>query len=400
MDVGVDVTKAAAVLHIEVAKLDVSHIIMIASKLNQNEDLALIATETEDLVLFSDLKLYLSSGATFIGEYYPRGIQVRGRVTFFDKQGEFDGSLTDEGVVIKGGLDALKIGALEITSLKEYNGKKRVTLDIEVTMITQKVLIDGIMRFYDIELQVYINADLQRKLLEFAICIKLTDALIFTLQGDAKVNESKSLENTIVHLKGHLEVNIIRSIGEGIINSITALEDQAKDAIDDAEAKINKRLAQLNDRLTKQERELEQLRRRSAKEVLKKREKIKAQNEVLRRLYDQIDEFEANYQAAKSNRNRKEAEIKEQMKKRDEAKAQLEEKKREMRQEYDSKIQEQKSQQAYYESERDRLRQEKESTWGDDLRKGIAADNNWKRWCRKSTVPPTFSQQLKIRILT
>ena len=44
MDVGVDVTKAAAVLRIEAAKLDVSDIVMISSKLIQNEDLALIAT--------------------------------------------------------------------------------------------------------------------------------------------------------------------------------------------------------------------------------------------------------------------------------------------------------------------------------------------------------------------
>ncbi|KAI1451228.1 hypothetical protein F4805DRAFT_464043 [Annulohypoxylon moriforme] len=394
MDVGVDVTKAAAVLRAEIAKLDVSDIATIAGKLIQDEDLAPIATRIKDIILFSDFKLYLSSGATFMGDFYPRGIQVRGKLTFFDEKGEFDGSLTDGGMVMKGGLDALKIGALEITSLKEYSGRKRAALDIEVTKTTQKVLIDGIVRFRDTELQVYVNADLQQQFLQLDIRVKLTDALIFTLQGDADIHGSESLENIVVRFKGHLQANIVRPIGEGIINSITALEHQAKDVIDGAEGKINEQLAQLNDELARQGKELEKLRRKSAEEVLRKREKIRAQNEVLRRLYDRIDEFEVKYQAAKSNKNRKEVEIENQMRKIDEAKAQLEKKKREMRKEYDSKIQEQRSQQAYYESERDRLRQEKESTWGDALRKGIDADNNWIRWCRKSTITSAVSSSV------
>lgn len=331
-----------------------------------------------------------------MGVKYPRGIQVEGKLTFFDKQGEFNGSLTDEGVVIKGGIDAFKVGGLEITSLNEYNGKRRATLDIELTKTTQEVLVDGILRFYTIELQVYINVDLQQKFLEFNICVKLTDALVFTLQGTVKANTSKSLENTVVHFKGHLQASILQSVKEGIINGINALEDQVKSAIDNEETKIT----ELQEILAKQERELEELRRQSAAELTRKRRDIKKENETLQRLYNQIDKYEKRYQEAKRNKESKDTEIEEQMKKRDKIQAQLEDKKREMRQEYDGKIKKLRSEQQYYESERDRLIQKKEASWGDDLRKGAAAERNWKWWTGKSPDPLYLLCLDGIRVLT
>ncbi|KAI0887862.1 uncharacterized protein GGS22DRAFT_197773 [Annulohypoxylon maeteangense] len=380
MDMGIDVTKAATVLRIEMPKLDMSDIFSIASKLSQDEYFAQKATQTKDIISFNDLKLYLSSGAKFMCEYYPRGVQIRGRFIFLDKQGEFNGSFTDDGLVIKGGLDAFRIGGLEITSLKEYDGKKRATLHIEATKRTHKILIDGIIRFYGIELQVYINVYLEQRLLEFDIRIKLTEALIFSVKGIITVGRSKSLENTEIHFIGHLEARIIQSIGEGIINVITALEDQANNAINEAEAQISRRLYHLNNELITMRLELEKLKSKSNNEVLRKRQKIKAQNDVLRRLHDRIDELGAKYKAAKSNKERKEAEIAEQKKKLDQAKVQLEKKKREMRQEYNQKIEEQRSRQKHYELKRDRLQQEKDRAWGDGLRKVIAASPHQDFW--------------------
>ncbi|KAL3247338.1 hypothetical protein ABHI18_012444 [Aspergillus niger] len=383
LNVGVDVTKAAAVLRTNASKLDVSDIVMIASILCQSEKLAKIADQITGVVVFSDLGIYFSSGATFLGEYYPRGIQVRGKMTFFDKHGEFYGSLTDDGAVIKGGLDAFKVGGLEITSLKEYNGKKRATLEVEVTELTQKLLVDGIIRFYDIELQVYINANMQERFLELSIRIKLTDALVFTLHGEARVNGFESLEGTTVSFEGHLEAKIIETIADGICKSITALEDQAKQAIDMAATSINVRLATLNDKLAAQKRDLEILRLESTAEMLNKREQITKENELLRELYNKIDEYDKIYQEAKLKKNIKDAQVQEQMKKRDEAKSQLDEKKREMRQEYDRKIANLRSRQTHYKSERDRLQQKKDANWGDVLRRGMAAAHYWQEWCEK-----------------
>ncbi|GAP86904.1 hypothetical protein SAMD00023353_2400470 [Rosellinia necatrix] len=380
MNVGVDVTKAAGVLNVEIAKLDIADIVKIAGILLDDAVLAQEADQAKGLVVFSDLKLYLSSGATFMGEYYSRGIQVRGKLNFFDKQGEFDGTFTEDGVVIKGGLDAFKIGGLEVTSLKEYKGKKRATINIETTKSMQKILIDGIIRYDDIELQVYINADLEQKYFDFDIYIKLADALQFTLKGDVKVNDPNELESAVVHFEAHLEAKIIEIIGEGIINSINALEEQAKHAIEEAETKIRERLTQLNDELAQRKEELDEMRRQSHLEVLAKRQKVAEENDFLRRTYDEIDEFKRKYEAAKDRKDRNEDEMREQMAKRDAAMARLSEKKREMRDEYDRKINEQRSNQARWQSERNRLTQQKEASWGDILRKKELADANWRYW--------------------
>lgn len=58
MAVGVDATKAAAVLGITLSKLDVT----------DDDSIVKIGDNANDLVVFSDLLLYLSSGAKFGGK--------------------------------------------------------------------------------------------------------------------------------------------------------------------------------------------------------------------------------------------------------------------------------------------------------------------------------------------
>ena len=397
MDVGVDITKASAVLQIELSKLDIIDIVRIAGVLSQSKDLENITAGAEGVIVFSDLRLYLSSGAKFMGEYYERGIQVKGKLAFFDKTGDFDGRFTEGGVVIKGGLDIFKVGGLEITSLREHKGKKRATVDIEMTKTTQKVLIDGIIRYHDLELKVLIDADLQKRYLGADISIKLAESLSFALKGGVKVSDSNHLEKAIVHFEGHLEAAVITAIGEGIINSIKALEAQAKQAIDKAEADIKGRLGYLQGKLNEQKKDLDRLKHESHEEVLKRREQIDEENKFLRKAHGEIDELDRRYKEVKSMKDSKDSEIEEQRKKRDEAEARLREKKREMRKEYDRKIQREKDNQAHWESERERLK-EKEASWGDALRKGEAADQSWKWWTGKSITlnnPETRSLTLR-----
>jgi hypothetical protein len=106
------------------AKLDITKIARIAGTLARSDVLkSTNAVAAADAVVFSDVKLYLSSGATFMGEHYPRGIQVRGKLAFFHKTGEFDGSFTDDGVVVKAGIDAFDVGGLEVTSRASTRGE-------------------------------------------------------------------------------------------------------------------------------------------------------------------------------------------------------------------------------------------------------------------------------------
>lgn len=132
---------------------------------------------------------YFSFGAKFLGTHHKRGIQVAGKLDFLGKMREFDGRFTEDGVVIKAGLDSFKLGGLEVTSLREYNGKKRATLDVEMTKTKQAVLIDGIVRYHDIELKMLIDASLQERHFEADMSIRLAASLSCQLVAEVQVGD-------------------------------------------------------------------------------------------------------------------------------------------------------------------------------------------------------------------
>ncbi|KAH7310920.1 hypothetical protein B0I35DRAFT_439890 [Stachybotrys elegans] len=380
MDVGVDVTKAAAVLRIELNKLDVTDIVKIAGKLAEQKALENAADGARGLVVFSDLKLYLSSGAKFMGEYYERGIQIRGKLNFFDKLAYFDGTFTEDGVLIKGGFDAFKFGGLEVTSLKTYRGKKRAILEIEVLKDTQKVLIDGILRYYDIELQVYINANLQTRQFEADILVKLADVLSFALKAKIEAKDSQDLENAVVIFEAHLELKILESVIQGILKALETLKEWADKKIDEVKAQVEGRLAVLRIELAEMEKSLIELRQKSHQEVLKRRNQIDEENKLLRETNEEIDKYEQKVKEARANKNAKEEEIREYERRRDAAQSRLDKKTREMREEYNRRIREEEANQEHWRAERRRLQDKRDASWGDDLRKRETAEANWRYW--------------------
>lgn len=395
MDVGVDINKAAAVLQVEMKQLDVMDVVRIAGILTQIRTLQTAAKEAEGVVVFRDIKLYLSSGAKFLGKHYERGIQVAGRVDFFGKTGEFDGRFTEDGVVIKAGLDSFNLGGLEVTSLREYNGKKRATMEVEMTKTRQSVLIDGIVRYHDIELKVLIDASLQERYLKADISIRLAASLSFQLVADVQVGDG--LENSVVKFEGHIEAAVINAIGEGIIEGIKNLEAQANEAIDKAEADTRSRLREVESDLNTIKRELDRLKAKSDQEVLVRREQVDKENEFLSRTYDEIEELDNQYREAKSRKERNDAEIQGLKRQHDEAEARLAAKMREMRKEYDRKIQEAKDDQAHWESEKRRQIEMKEAQWGDSIRKGDDAKKSWAYWESKSTNTLNYQTKLLTR---
>ncbi|KAI1087089.1 hypothetical protein F5B19DRAFT_486997 [Rostrohypoxylon terebratum] len=334
-------------------------------------------------IVFSGLKLYLSSGAQFMGIDYPRGIQLRGKLTFFGKSGDFDGSFTDDGVVIKGGLDAFSVGGLEVTSLREYNGRKRTTLDVELTKERQRLFVDGVVRYHDLVLKILVDVDVQRRYLRGEIEIRLADSLSFKLDAGVQVGEQAingGLDSAVWWFDGELKGGVVSAVRDGILQGITALETQAKHSIEKAEEEVNGRLKELRRDLEERKKVLDELQRESREEVTARQKKIAEENTTLRNMQDEIDKLNKRYREAKSKKNSNDAKIQEAKTKRDQAQERLDNKKREMRKEYDKKIQEQKDNQAHWESERKRLQDKKEASWGDVLRKAETADWSWRYW--------------------
>lgn len=324
-----------------------------------------------------------------MGLYYPRGIQLRGKLTFFGKLGDFDGSFTDDGVIIKGGLDAFSVGGLEVTSLREHNGRKRATLDVELTKGWQRLFVDGVVRYHDLVLKILVDVDVERRYLRGEIEIGLADSLSFKLNAGVQVGGPTiggGLEDAVWWFEGELKGGVVTAVRDSILQGITALETRAKHAIEEAAGKVNWQLEELHKELDKRKKVLGELQRKSRKEVAARQKKITKENTTLRKLQDEIDKLDKRYREAKSKKDSNDAEIQAAKTKRDQAQAKLNKKKRKIRKEYNKKIKKQKDNQAHWESERNRLKEKKEASWGDVLRKAETADGSWKYWSGKSAT--------------
>ncbi|TVY73675.1 hypothetical protein Focb16_v005236 [Fusarium oxysporum f. sp. cubense] len=311
---------AEAVFQLEMNKLDAMEIIQLAGVLIDNQAMQQMKG-AEDKLVFKDLKLYVSSGAEFLGRYYDRGIQVQGKMWCFGKKGEFDGRFDENGVVIKAGIDNFKVGGLEITSTRE--GVDRATMDIEMTKDRQKLFIDGRIRYYSLEISVFLDLDIQEQYLKVDIKIKLTESLLLSLKADVVVKNHNSLEGAEMSFEAILETDILGVILQGITNGIDALHKLADKAIDNARSDLTTKLAQKKAALKAMKSELDKLEKKCTAEVLKKRDEIDKENELLRGLHDEFDKYAEAYREAKEAKERNEKEIEKQRNLRDEARRRL-----------------------------------------------------------------------------
>lgn len=383
MAMGVRALSADAVFKFKYPnKLDVMELVDMAGTLTEHGSLKTLSTSgCKGMVVFEDLLLYLSTGAEFLGTYYERGIQAKGKLEFFGKKGEFDGTFNDDGVIIKAGMDNFNIGGLEVKSTRP--GEKRAIMDIEMTKDVQKIFIDGMIKYYEFELKVFIDADLQRRYLKADVSVKFTDSLAIRLIAEIDASNGKRLDEAVVRFEGTLDADIFGAILDGINKGIESLEKLAVKAIEDVEADLKRQIKTKQSEIDKIGEELAEMEKQNRDELLKKREKIDEQNTKLNGLRKDLSKYEEAYQTAKREKQDNDQAIAEQKAKRDEAERKLEAKEREMREEYQLKIEQEKKNRADWEAKKKALQDEKDRSWGDDLRKGESADRSWNWWTGK-----------------
>ncbi|KAF5723494.1 hypothetical protein FMUND_1818 [Fusarium mundagurra] len=379
LDMGLRVTSAEAVFRLEMNKLDAMEIVQLAGVLIDNQAMQQMKG-AEGKLVFEDLKLYVSSGAEFLGRYYDRGIEVQGKMWCFGKNGEFDGRFDESGVVIKAGIDNFKVGGLEITSTQE--GVDRATMDIEMTKDRQKLFIDGRIRYYSLEISVFLDLDIQQQYLKLDVKIKLTESLLLSLKADVVVKNHNSLEGAEMSFEAILETDILGAILQGITDGIDALHKLADKAIDDARSDLTKRLAQKQAALKAMKNELDKLEKECTTETLKKQEEIDKENKLLRGLHDEFEKYAEAYRKAKEAKDQNVKEIHRLENRRDEARRKLGEKKTEMKKKYDDEIKKERAKRDAMEQEKKRLIDSRDASWGDALRSYREADRSWQWWCR------------------
>ncbi|ODM15144.1 hypothetical protein SI65_09383 [Aspergillus cristatus] len=126
--------------------------------------------------------------------------------------------------------------------------------------------------------------------------------------------------------------------------------------------------------------DLDRMKLKSDAEVLERQEAINKKNDELTMLANELEKYDQAVKDAKAKRNQNSDEIKAKESKRDDAQRQLDTKVREMRNEYERKVEEQRQKQAEWELEKKRLEDEKETSWGNALRKGKEVERSWRWW--------------------
>jgi len=332
----------------------------------------------DDILVFRDLKFYLSTGATVFDVYYEPGIHIRGNVEFFKKEGDFDGRLNDNGFMIKAGLDNFNIGGLELRSAK--GDGKRASMEVTMTKETQKILIDGMIRFHALHLKMYIDADVQERRLDADVSIQFLEQLSFKMKAKARIPESKTLDGLLVRFEAELRPDLFGAIFDGINNGIDAIGKLATKTIDDAINDLQGQIETHEGDLSIMKKELDRMKLESDAEVLKRQKEINNKNDELTRLANELDKYDQAVKDAQTKKDENSDEIKTKETKRDDAQRQLDNKVREMRSEYESKVKEQRQKQAEWELEKKKLEDQKEASWGDALRSGEEAERSWKWW--------------------
>ncbi|XHG01805.1 hypothetical protein AWENTII_005176 [Aspergillus wentii] len=365
------------VIIVKASEINVVQLIRLAGELADIKELANIEGG-DDILVFRDLELYLSTGAEVFGITYERGIHVNGKMEFLKKTGDFKGSLTDDGVTVKAGVDQFSIGGLKVTSASA--GGKRATLDVEMTKEKQKISVDGMIQYYDIHAKMLVDADIQERRLNANIDIQFIESLSFLLKAKVQVPQGSSTDDLKADFDAQLTPDVYGAIFDGIHHGIDALGKLVTQEIDNAKKDIQRQIDEHGQELKKMEQELNQMKIESAKQVKIREQKIKQNDDQLTELRNELDHLEGDVKSAEAQKNKNDAKVASTKAERDAAKRKLDKKIRDMTAEYNRQLTEQEDQQQKWQAKKQSLENQKNATWGDDLRKGAAAQANLEYW--------------------
>lgn len=378
LSTGIGVTKASQVIYLRLSELNIAAIVRLAQDITDNVRLQSMEGN-EDVLIFNDLKLYLSTGATLFETWYERGIHVNGKVRFFDKTGDFNGRFSSDGLVISAGLDSFKIGGLEVTSTRADQGVDRATMEIEMTSQTQKVFIDGMIKYYDFELKILIDANLQEKRFNADVSVKFSELLSIALKAVAKVDNTTSLAGILVEFEAELNIDIFAAIFEGIEKGVATLTALATKAIEEVEAGIQRELILDQEKVQKLNNDLRRMKIKSDEHVAIRREKVKAENKEILKARNELDRLESAVRVAKMNCDKHQDKIKAQEAKAGAVKRELDGMLRTKTQEYNEKIGVQRANQLKYERTAKKLIDDKNALFGDKIRDYRNVEEAWNK---------------------
>lgn len=369
------------VVILKISEINISKIVRVAGEMIHCQTLTALDGGKDSLV-FRGVEIYFSTGAMVFGIYYKRGIHIKGQLEFFGKKGEFDGRFNDDGVMITGGIDNFKFGDLEVRSARADG--KRATMDIEMTDQKQKILVDGLIRYHALELKVLIDADLQKRHLEADISLKFTESIAFLLKAKAVVGTgSNPLDELEAEFEAELRPDVVKAIFDAIDQGIKAIGERATGEIEEIQQRLQSQVDEKETELQEVKKELDRQKQISQKELEKRQAAVDGKNTKRAELEKELQSLRDAVTKAQTAKNKNQASIKALEKEKEATKCKFNDMIRETEADYQRQESEQRKKQKELREEAQRLKDQREVTFGDKLRSKAEADRNWDWWTSK-----------------
>jgi hypothetical protein len=373
------VTKEQVIL-VELSEFNISRLLRLAGEMTEIKELQTLNGE-EDFLVFREIKFFMSTGGLVLGVRYEKGIHVKGMVEFFGKKGKFDGQIFDGGVKIKGGLDHFKIGGLEVQSARSED--KRVTMDIEMTGEKQRILVDGRITFYALDLSIFIDAYIQERRLEAEVLLNFTESIALHLKAKAEIPSTHSLDGVNMEFTAEIRPDVVGAFFKAIDEAIGVIGKLASDYIKNIEEDLQRQVDEKRDDLVQLQNELITLKEKVNEEVLERQEKIEKEGEERRELEEKLNRLKKAVDEAQEEKRKNDSKIKKVESEKEKIEREYKNKIRNKKFEYERQIEQQRQEKQRYEKEQKRLEDQKEASFGDILRSSAEADRSWKWWCSK-----------------
>lgn len=369
--------KTGQVILFDVSEINISELVRLAGEMTDIMALQDV-NGGQDFLVFHDVKFSLSTGTVVFGVRYEKGIHIRGRMVLFGTKGEIDGQFCEDGLFIKGGIDPINIGGLEVRSAKTAGD--RATMEVEMTDDKQKVFVDGMIRFYAYELKVFLYAHVQKRILEADISVQFTEHIAFMLKANASVPDSNSLEKAVMDFRAEIHPDMVGALFDAIQEAISTIRTLALDSIDTA---VNK----LQDVVNKKEAELKQmeaglkvLEGEVDEEIQKRQTKINKDNEERENLDNELKRLNDAVTEAEQKHNQNETAITNLKDKKTEIENRYQTKIRETNAHYKQLEEQEKDNQRKWKGKLKELEDEKENSYGHKLKDLLNAQLSYKSW--------------------
>ncbi|KAM6511002.1 hypothetical protein FSOLCH5_011448 [Fusarium solani] len=220
-----------------VENLGVSGLMNFASLVADRE----LPTVADDLLHFTKLNMYFSTGTTIGKDVYPPGISAKGDLKIFGKRAQFDCTL-GKAVKIMATIEQFSLGPLTVRGAT----KPDPLVDIEFSAQAQKILIDGAVDIWEASAALHLDISLLPKTtFDFFVHLKLSDLFLLKLEAQLKgtidIKNYKTWANADFAMYGLMEQRVIDYVTAQLDQQISAAHEAAKEGFEivkqDMEAK-------------------------------------------------------------------------------------------------------------------------------------------------------------------